>query len=188
MSNIFQHLIIKPSSNKTASEIASEIFQETFVESAYDKSGKFSHLLARLPQSDFIRLYSAQTTASIFIQGYWLQLCIQNNKKRVINRETQIELLLEVNVNPYGYTELSFYRFNKRVCRFKLKHISAFDLLNTEKGFHCIARAAVKAFAKIQTSLTMQSFSQANLPVVIVLMNQEKRVEPEFSSERVLLQ
>lgn len=188
MSNLQNNFIIKSSSNKSASDIASEIFRGTFVESAYDKRGKFSHLLARLPQNEFVRLYSAQTTASVFIQGYWLQLCVNGNKKRILNRETKIELMLEVGVNEYGITELSFFRFNKRVCRFKLKHISAADLLNTENGFHCIARASVKAFAKTQTLLNMQMLAQAHLPVVLVLMNQENRAIPEFDSNRVLLQ
>lgn len=168
--------------------MASEILQGTFVESAYDKRGKFSYLLARLPQSEFIRLYSTQSTASIFIQGYWLLLCLQNMKKRILNRETQIELTLDVGVNEYGVTELSFFRFNKRVCRFKLKHISAADLLSTENGFHCIARAAVKAFHKAQYSFNLQMLSQVHLPVVIVLMNQVKKRAPEFDANRVLLQ
>ncbi len=180
--------MLKSSTNKSASEIASEIFQGTFVESAYDKKGKFSHLLARLPQNEFVRLYSAQTTASIFIQGYWLQLCMHSSKKRIINKETQIELFLEVGVNEFGITELSFFRFNKRVCRFKLKHISAADLLNTENGFHCIARASVKAFHKVQPFLNLQNLSKASLPVVLVLMSQEKECESGFNSNRVLLQ
>jgi hypothetical protein len=189
MSNIQNHFLLEFARNKTASEIASEIFQGTFVESAYDKKGKFSHLLARLPQNEFVRLYSVQTTASIFIQGYWLQLSLQNIKKKILNRETQVELLLEVAVNEFGVTELSFFRFNKRVCRFKLKQISAMDLLNTENGFHCIARAAVKAFHKVQSSnINLQTLSQARLPVVLVLMNQEKKMTSDFESNKVLLQ
>ena len=181
------NFIIKSSRNKTASDLASEIFKGTFVESAYDKQGKFSHLLARLPQSEFVRLYSAQTTASIFIQGYWLQLSIQGNKKRIINRESKIELLLEVGVNEYGTTELTFFRFNKRIWRFKLRHISAADLISTEDGFHCIARASVNAFSKVQSFLNRQTISPTHLPVVLVLMNQEKINLPTFDSSRVLL-
>ncbi|MES2615585.1 MAG: hypothetical protein V4591_09240 [Bdellovibrionota bacterium] len=188
MSNIQNHSSLKSSQNKTASELASEIFQGTFVESAYDKKGKFSHLLARLPQSEFVRLYSAQATATIFIHGYWLQLCLQGGKKRIINRETQIELLLEVAVNEYGFTELSFFRLKKRICRFKLKHISAADLLSTGNGFHCIARAAVKAFAKTQSTLNPQILAQAHLPVVLVLTNTERTMPSEFDRNRVLLQ
>lgn len=188
MSNAQNNFNFKSTCNKSVSEIASEIFQGTFVESAYDKRGKFSHLLARLPQAEFVRLYTPQTTATIFINGYWLQLCLVNSKKRVVNRETQIELLLEVAVNEYGMTELSLFRFDKRIARFKLKHISALDLLNTANGFHCIARAAVKAFAKVQTCFNMNSLAQSHLPVVIVIMNQEKNISSEFDAARVLLQ
>ena len=188
MSSLHNQLIIKSSQNKSASEIASEIFQGTFVESAYDKKGKFSHLLARLPQSEFVRLYSVQTTASIFIQGYWLQLCLQTNKKRIINRETKIELFLEIAVNEYGFTELSFFRFNKKICRFKFKHTFANDLLNTENGFHSIARAAVKAFSKIGGLANAPLLPQTHLPVVLVMVNHEKRKPSEFDPQRVLLQ
>ena len=91
-----------------------------------------------------------------------MQLSLQNSKKRILNRETKIELLLEVAVNEYGTTELSFFRFDKRICRFKLKQISAADLLTTENGFHCIARAAVKAFHKVQVCVNLQMLSQAH--------------------------
>jgi hypothetical protein len=185
------NFVFKSSGNsgiKSASDIASEIFQDTWVESAYNKKGQFSHLLARLPQSEFVRLYSPQTTASVFIHGYWLQLCLRSNKKRILNRETQIELGMDVTVNNFGVTELSFFRLDKKIHRFKLKHISAFDLLNTENGYHYLARAAVKVFSKMQPLLNLQKLSMAHLPIVLVLMHQEKKCSSEFDSNLVLLQ
>lgn len=188
MSNIQNGFVLKPAPAKTASEIASDIFQGTFVESAYDKEGKFSHLLARLPQSEFIRLYSAQTTASVFIQGHWLQLSLQGNKKKIINRDTKMELQLEVQMNPFGFTELIFYRFDKRVARFKYKKLSPMDLLSTENGFHILARAALKTFHQNYYPQYPQEFFNSNLPAVIVLMYQEKKPAPHFDASRVLLQ
>jgi hypothetical protein len=188
MSSQYNNQCFKISHQKTPSEIASDLFQDTFVESAYDNKGKFSHLLARLPQSEFVRLYSAQTTASIFIQGYWLQLCLQNNKKKIINRDTQIQLEIEVSIDSYGYTLLTFIRFNKNISRFKLKNITAFNLLNSEEGYHYIARAAVKVFAKVVPSLNYNHLSQMHLPVVLVLMNIDKKIETAFDSKMVLIQ
>jgi hypothetical protein len=189
MSNIHNGFVLKSASAKTASEIASDIFQGTFVESAYDKEGKFSHLLARLPQSEFIRLYSPQTTASIFIQGHWLQLSLLGKQKKILNRDTKVELTFEINANAFGYTELIFYRFEKRVARFKYKKQSPIDFLTTENGFHSIARAAVKLFSQSQLANNlMHQFSQVKLPVVIVLMYQEKQTLTQFDSSKVLIQ
>ena len=95
---------------------------------------------------------------------------------------------MEVAVNEYGVTELSFFRFQKCVMRFKLRNISAADLISTESGFHCIARAAAKAFYKLQTTPNFQVLSQSHLPMVLVLIQQEKRKGLEFDVNRVLLQ
>ncbi len=189
MSNIHNGSMLNQSHLKSPSEIATEIFQGTAVESAYDKKGKFSHLLARLSPTEFVRLYSPHTTASIFIKGFWLQLCVSDNKKKIINRETQCELGLEVAVNEFGMTILSFFRFSKRIARFKLKHISAADLLNTEQGYHCLARAAVKVFYKVQPIQSAQKLAMTYLPVVLVLMQKEKNPRSAtFSRNAVLLQ
>jgi hypothetical protein len=174
---------------RSASQIASDIFQGTFVESAYDKKGKFSHLLARLPQSEFFRLYSPQTTATLFIQGYWLQLCLRSSKKRILNRETQTELTLDVAVNEFGVTQLSFFRFDRCVMRVNIRSLSAADLLSSEAGFRCVARAALKAFVKLQPhSLNVRMLSHSHLPMVLVVIHQDQKDDFDFQASRVLLQ
>lgn len=155
--------------NKTPSEIASELFQGTKVESAFDKKGKFSHLLARLSKHEFAKLYSPNTTVTIFIQGYWFQLCLKGKNKKILNRDTNTFLNLEIYTNEYGITVLEMMYLGKKVGKFRFKNLNSEDLPYTTEGYYAIARAAVKVFTKIQSNYAIQKSSMNNLPVVQII-------------------
>jgi hypothetical protein len=188
MSNTENILFENKRNNKLASDLAAEIFKGTLVESAYDKKGKFSYLLARLPQSEFIRLYSINTSVSIFIQGFWLQMNLHSLKKTVLNRESKIELNLEFAINEYGICEVSFFRARKCVGRYKFKNMTAFDLFTTENGFHLIARAAAKTFYKIHHKTYVSNFFYSHIPAVMILPFQDRDKNLDFDASYVLLQ
>ncbi|APJ03414.1 hypothetical protein [Silvanigrella aquatica] len=156
-------------SNKSPSEIASELFQGTKVESAFDKTGKFSHLLAKLSKNEFTKLYSPNTTVTIFIQGYWLQLCLNSKNKKILNRETNTYLNLEIYTNNFGITILEMYYLGKKVGKFQIKKLNSDDLAYSPEGYYILARTAVKVFSKIQSSYTMQKVPMHYFPVVQII-------------------
>jgi hypothetical protein len=155
--------------HKTPSEIASELFQGTKVESAFDKKGKFSHLLARLSKNEFAKLYSSNTTVTIFIQGYWFQLCLNGKNKKILNRETNTFLNIDIYTNDFGITVLEMTHLGKRVGRFRFKELSPEDLPYTTEGYYALARAAVKVFTKIQSNYALQKSSMHYFPVVQIM-------------------
>ncbi len=174
--------------NKSAQEMASDIFNGTKVESAYDVNGQFSHLLAKLPPAEFMRLYAPGTTASIFIQGNWLQLCLQQSRKKIVNKTSRCEITLEIGVNEFGVTEVSFYRFSRRISKVKFKTLKAQELLTTEIGYHRLARAAVRAFANFMPQNPAQKLLAQKLPVVVVVMEKEQKADNnQFDSSLVSL-
>ena len=154
---------------KSPSEIASELFQGTKVESAFDKKGKFSHLIAKLSKNEFVKLYSPSTTVTIFIHGYWFQLCLNSKNKKILNRETNTFLNIEIFSNKFGSTILKLYYLGKKVGEFNFRNISSEDLPYTAEGYYAIARAAVKVFAKIQSNNALQKSSMQYLPVVQIM-------------------
>lgn len=173
-------------STKSPQEIASELFQGTKVESAFDKKGKFSHLLAKLSKNEFFKLYSPNTTVTIFIQGFWLQLCLKEKNKQVLNRETNTILNIEILNNEFGITILEIKYLGKKVGKFNFKHISYKDLPYTTEGYYAIARAAVKVFLKIQNNYMNQKYCNYKLPVVQILP--EENTYDSFNSSLVNLQ
>ncbi len=154
---------------KSASEIASEIFQGTKVESAFDKKGKFSHLLARLSKNEFTKLYSPNTTVTIFIQGYWFQLCLHGKNKKILNRETNTFLNIDIYTNDFDITILEMIHLGKKVGKFRIKGLSINDLPYTTEGYYTLAKAAVKVFTKIQSNYAQQKNSMNNFPVVQII-------------------
>ncbi|BBH52747.1 hypothetical protein [Fluviispira sanaruensis] len=161
---------------KTPSEIASELFQGTKVESAFDKKGKFSHLLARLSKNEFSKLYSPNTTVTIFIQGYWLQLCLNEECKQILNRETNTYLTIKNLKIEDGYIKLSLFHINKCAGKFKFKNLSISEFFTSADGYYAIARAAVKVFAKIHNSFAIQKNEIHYLPVVQIIPEEDNEI------------
>lgn len=171
---------------KTPQEIATELFQGTKVESAFDKKGKFSHLLAKLSKNEFFKLYSPETTVTIFIQGFWLQLCLKDKNKQILNRKTNTILNLEIYNDEFGLTILEMKYLGKKVGKFKFKKISSTDLPYTTDGYYAIARSAVKVFSKIQNNYNWQKINIYNFPVVQIIP--EENCFEIFDSNLVNLQ
>ncbi|KAB8032148.1 hypothetical protein [Fluviispira multicolorata] len=171
---------------KTPSEIASELFQGTKVESAFDKRGKFSHLLARLSKNEFFKLYSPNTTVTIFIQGYWLQLCLKDKNKIILNRETNSHLALETLENEFGFTTLILSHMGKYVGKFKFRSMTSSEIFETSEGYYAIARAAVRVFTKIQSSFALRKTEMHYLPVVQIMP--EEDLEIQFDANLVNIQ
>jgi len=169
----------------TASDMANDIFQGTQVESIYDGRGEFSHLLATLPREDFLRLYGALATANVFIEGYWFELCLKNTKKSIINRETKMQLRLDVFADELGRTTLSFYRYDKCVAKFKFKRRTVKELLCSEDGYFMIARAATQVFNSSQETFLVKK--DTNYPTVIVVAAPEP-VSPAQGRRLMLVQ
>jgi hypothetical protein len=155
--------------NKSPSEIASDLFKGTKVESAFDKKGKFSHLLAKLSKNEFMKLYSPNTTVTIFIQGYWLQLCLNNRTKKILNRETNTFINLEIYTNKLDITVLEISYQGKKIGVFYFKYLSYDDIIYTTEGYYALAKAAVKVFAKIQSFYSIQKTHLQYLPVVQII-------------------
>jgi hypothetical protein len=170
---------MKPSllNNKSPSEIATEIFQGTKVESAFDHKGKFKFLIAKLPKNDFNKIYSSNTTVTIFIQGYWLQLSLHSNQKTILNRENNSLLNTKIYQNEFNITILELYYFGKKVVHYKFKELSPEDLLKTTKGYYILAKAAVKAFTRLPSGSAIKKALHYFYPIVQVL---PKETNKEF--------
>lgn len=156
------------STYKTPTEIASDIFQETKVESAFDKKGEFSFLLAKLPKDEFTKLYSINTTVTIFINGFWFQMSLLRQNKYIYNRETKTFFKINIFVNNFEFTILEII-YKGKISKFRFKKLSYIDLLYTTEGYYSLAKAAAKIFFKINNNFNNQYSSSEYFPVIQII-------------------
>ena len=143
---------MKSNSNaqKTASEIAKEIFKVTKVESSFDREGRFLHLIAKLGQKEFIKLYSPATTVTIFIQGFWLQLMLNEKNMRVLNRGDNEYFNIEIIENDFHMNKLKISYQNKTLGLFTSKKLLISTKPNTTDEYFFIAKSIVKILEKLR--------------------------------------
>lgn len=172
-----------------AAEVALELIDRTHVQTAYDQSGRLSHLVATLPRKEFFKLYPASTTASVFIQGHWLQVSLARQTGAILSRLTGIKLRIEIASNECGATLLRIFHTRECVVSRKVSRLSPNDLQDTSEGLQVIAKAAIRALEKIGDTPKPEAQSTrefCTMPCVHVVPEPEP--VPEFRSEWVLLQ
>lgn len=157
--------------HKTPSEIAQEIFKVTSVESSFDKKGKFIHLIAKLARSEFIKLYSPDTTVTIFIQGFWLQFIFKENIMKVLNRENNITLEIEIINNQFNLNKLKILYFNKVLGVFTSRKIFLTNRPNTTDEYYFIAKSVIKVFHKLMNISYVQELNNFKYPIIQIIPN-----------------
>ena len=174
------------SSQLLASEVALDLIDRTRVQSAYDSFGNLSHLVATVPRNEFFKLYPKHTTASIFIQNKWLQFCLSGKSPTVVSRISGAQIRIILAQDEWGSTVLKFVHCSEILIERKLRGSLAELIFISSEGLQYLAKAAVKAFAKIESQATYIAPRSKNFPCVHVLP--ESCHGDGFSAEFVNLQ
>ncbi len=162
-------------------DLASEFFDKAEVYTTYDKRGKLSHLEARLPRSEFFRLYPPSTTASVYTLGHWLQFSVADQKSYVTSRHTGAKLAFSVECLPWTLPQIVFHKGEKLVLRHEVASLNLDELIETQLGLEVVAKAAARAFERILGSRMTQLDTSRSKSLSVHVLPEE--LEPEKNTD-----
>ena len=164
----------RPVEMKLANDVALELIDKTNVETKYDKSGKLSHLVAKVPAREFYRLYSNTTTASVFIHGHWLQFLRSDRERSVADRQSHIRLRMELAHDECAVPELRLCRKGRVLLRKKFGTLSLDELENSPSGLQALAKSAIKVFESLLGLNLINADAMRDMPCVHVVPEDEE--------------
>ena len=162
-----------PFEMKLASDVALELIDKTNVETQYDKAGKLSHLVARVPPAEFFRLYTNSTSASVFIHGHWLQFLSANGEKYILDRQSHLRLRIDLANDEYSVPELRLCRKGSVLLRKKFGALTLEELQSGPMGRQALAKTAIKVFENLRGVNVINAMGLRDLPCVHVVPEED---------------
>lgn len=172
------------SSLRKAEQITERIYDRAEVESAYDSRGHLKFLLARIPRSEFFRLYGQTTFATLFHRGLWIQFARHGKSIAVSERTSGMKFHLELRKNAFGWAQVLLQKKGKTEWK---QTLTPEDLEHFEMNqdlLQTVAKACTKAIGEPTVYSDDERFVEEVASIHIL---PESEDEPEFSSALVHL-
>ena len=169
-----------------SSEPTTEMFSNTELQTAYDKLGRPSHLVAYLSNTVFSSMYGSRAWSSVFIAGLWFLFCRTHSGYQVTCKTTGSVYECVFACAAFDIPSVSFFRNSRKIGTSLVKGLNLEELEWDDRGVRWLSKKLVRMVEHDHGEVLSAWVKDNPHPSIHILP--ERAIPRDFRATAVLLQ
>lgn len=169
-----------------SSEATSDLFSNTELQTAYDKLGRPSHLVAYISNTVFNSMYGPRAWSSVFVGGLWFLFSRTPSGYQVTCKTTGSVYECVFACAAFDVPTVSFFRNSRKIATSHVRGLSLDELEWDDRGVRWLSKKLVR-MVKADLGEGLGAWVKSNSHPSIHILP-ERAIPKDFRSAAVLLQ
>lgn len=169
-----------------SSEPTSETLSNTELQTAYDKMGRPSHLVAYLSNTVFNSMYGSRAWSSVFIAGLWFLFCRTPSGYQVTCKTTGSVYECVFACAAFDIPSVSFFRNSRKIATSLVRGLSLDELEWDDRGVRWLSKKLVLMVERDHGEGLSAWVKENRHPSIHIMP--ERAIPRDFRATAVLLQ